>query len=172
MGMDVYGRAPTSKRGEYFREDYVWWHCLATYCKEVAPRVASGCRDWYTNDGDGLDAAASRALAEALEAEIESGRCADVERQGKAAWEATPKTCFNCGGQGVVWKPRPELIPFFSAKARSFRRPIQSSLLIPGRTGQSYRAPPATACGYHSPLRSASRTCGGSRLSCATAAGS
>ena len=81
MGMDVIGRAPTSERGKYFENNSSWWHPLATYCKEIAPEIARGCRHWHTNSGDGLDAAASRALAEALEAEIESGGCLDIERE-------------------------------------------------------------------------------------------
>jgi hypothetical protein len=39
------------------------------------------CRYWHFNDGDGLDAAASRALADALQVEIDSGRCAGIERE-------------------------------------------------------------------------------------------
>jgi hypothetical protein len=59
MGMDVIGRAPTSERGKYFENNSSWWHPLATYCKEVAPEIVSGCRHWHTNDGDGLDAGAT-----------------------------------------------------------------------------------------------------------------
>jgi hypothetical protein len=109
MGMDVIGRAPTSERGKYFENNSSWWHPLATYCKEVAPEIARGCRHWHTNSGDGLDAAASRALAEALEAEIESGRCLDIERQAEAEREAAPKEiCPICHGKGVVWRTRPQ----------------------------------------------------------------
>jgi hypothetical protein len=115
MGMDVIGRAPTSERGKYFDNNISWWHPLASYCNEVAPEIASGCRLWHSNDGDGLDAAASRALAEALEAEIESGRCADIERQAEAAREAAPKeTCPICHGKGVVWRTRRQpIVDFF-----------------------------------------------------------
>lgn len=44
MGMDVFGRAPTSEMGKYFGNNIRWWHPLADYCKEVAPEIASGCR--------------------------------------------------------------------------------------------------------------------------------
>jgi hypothetical protein len=109
MGMDVIGRAPRSERGKYFENNSSWWHPLATYCKEVAPEIARGCRHWHTNSGDGLDAAASPALAEALEAEIESGRCLDIERQAEAEREAAPKEiCPPCHGKGVVWRTRPQ----------------------------------------------------------------
>ena len=35
MGMDVYGIAPTSERGEYFRNNVWWWRPLWDYCCEV-----------------------------------------------------------------------------------------------------------------------------------------
>ena len=37
MGMDVIGLKPTSKEGEYFRNNVWWWGPLADYCMEVAP---------------------------------------------------------------------------------------------------------------------------------------
>jgi hypothetical protein len=72
---------------------------------------------------DGLDAAASRALAEALEAKIESGRCADIERQA----EAPKETCSICHGKGVVWRTRRQPIvdfrPCFACDGHGFHRP-------------------------------------------------
>ena len=62
--MDVVGRAPTSESGKYFGNNNSWWHPLADYCGQVTPKIASACSHWHTNGGDGLDAAASRALAE------------------------------------------------------------------------------------------------------------
>jgi hypothetical protein len=118
--MDVIGRAPTSKRGKYFGNNNIWWHPLASYCKEVAPGIASGCRHWYSNDGDGLDAAASRALAEALKAEIESGRCADIERQAEAARidDGSGMPCLVCDGCGFH---RPSFTtPFSVENVRDF----------------------------------------------------
>jgi hypothetical protein len=61
MGMDVIGTAPTSERGTYFCNNIHWWHPLAIYCQQVAPEIASGCRNWHMNDGDELDADAARA---------------------------------------------------------------------------------------------------------------
>ena len=66
MSMYVVGRAPTSERGKHFGNSIHWWHPLAAFCQHVAPEIASGCKDWHTNDGDGLDADAARALADAL----------------------------------------------------------------------------------------------------------
>ena len=71
MGVDVIGR-----NGGYFGPNWAWWHPLANYCKELAPDIASRCKSWNTNDGDGLNGADSVALADILQNEIDSGRCA------------------------------------------------------------------------------------------------
>jgi hypothetical protein len=79
MGMDVYGRNPTSKEGEYFRNNVWWWRPLAEYCMEVAPEIAARCEGWHYNDGDGLNGLDSGALAEACNgkstaADVSGGR--------------------------------------------------------------------------------------------------
>jgi hypothetical protein len=71
MGVDVHGRS-----GKCFDTNWAWWHQLAAYCKEIAPDIVSRCKHWHTNDGDGLNGADSVALADALQNEIDSGRCA------------------------------------------------------------------------------------------------
>jgi len=81
MGMDVCGKNPTSKEGEYFCNNVWWWHPLAEYACRVAPEVTLDCEYWHTNDGDGLDADGAAALADALDAEIESGRAKGYERK-------------------------------------------------------------------------------------------
>jgi hypothetical protein len=56
MGMDVIGRNPTTKQGKYFCNNIHSWHPLARYICAVAPGVADQCKNWHTNDGDGLNA--------------------------------------------------------------------------------------------------------------------
>jgi hypothetical protein len=51
MGMDVYGTAPTSKTGEYFRNNVWWWSPLANYICGVAPAIANRCPRWHHNEG-------------------------------------------------------------------------------------------------------------------------
>jgi hypothetical protein len=97
MGMDIIGRAPTSMTGKYFRNNIHWWQPLAAYCQKVAPEIAGGCCHWHTNDGDGLDAAASRALANALQVEIDGGRCADIAREAEAAPKEPSPICEGGG---------------------------------------------------------------------------
>ncbi|MDE2105515.1 MAG: hypothetical protein KGL39_50275 [Patescibacteria group bacterium] len=109
MGMDVYGRRPTSETGKYFRNNVWWWRPLAEYVVQTAPALAAKCRHWQSNDGDGLDAADSIALADALQAELDSGRCEAYAKIRAAEIEALPnKRCGLCEGTGIR-KPIPEV---------------------------------------------------------------
>jgi hypothetical protein len=102
MGMDVFGNNPVSEQGEYFRANVWWWSPLANYCREVAPEITARCRYWQTNDGDGLNAADTLALAEILQREIKSGHTATYARMHEAEQELTPnKPCELCEGTGI-----------------------------------------------------------------------
>ena len=76
---------------------------------EVAPRICSRCKLWMSNDGDGLNALAARALAEILQRGIHSGRCAATARIRKARLDALQTQidampnvpCPACNGAGV-----------------------------------------------------------------------
>jgi hypothetical protein len=84
MGMDVYGKNPTSQQGAYFRNNLWWWRPLARYACEVAPEIAKNCEHWQRNLGDGLNEKDSLALADILQNEIDSGRTAAwVEQHNK-----------------------------------------------------------------------------------------
>jgi hypothetical protein len=83
VSMDVYGRRPKSEEGKYFRNNRCAWHPLATYTCEVAPDVTSKCQYWHTNDGDGLNDDDSVKLADALQAEIDSGRSAQYAEKAE-----------------------------------------------------------------------------------------
>ena len=76
MGMDVFGKAPTSRTGEHFLNTIWWWHPLVRYCEDVAPEVTAACDQWRMNDGDGLDAERALMLAARLQEELDSGRTA------------------------------------------------------------------------------------------------
>ena|SRR5262245_36679885 len=88
MGFDLSGRNPSSEAGKYFCNNNAWWHPLAEYCCEVAPRITRTCKYWHSNDGDGLSAIACVALADRLQADIDSGRAARIEARNKAEIEA------------------------------------------------------------------------------------
>jgi hypothetical protein len=102
MGMDIYGSKPSGQRGKYFPTTRYWWGPLADYCITVSPDICAPCKYWYGNDGDGLDAAGSVALADALQKEVDSGRVETYVQQYAAEQELLPdESCSSCFG-GMV----------------------------------------------------------------------
>jgi hypothetical protein len=108
MGFDILGRDPSSVIGTNFGMTYAGWTTLADYMVETVPEIAARCR-WHYNDGDGLNALEAEALADALEAEIASGRClayARVRRAQMVALRAQlaslpDQPCSTCDGRGL-----------------------------------------------------------------------
>jgi hypothetical protein len=78
------------------------------YIEYVAPTsITSKCRHWQSNDGDGLNAANSRKLAEFLQREIDSGRTKAYALVFQSQQEMTPdEVCWLCEGTGTR-KPPP-----------------------------------------------------------------
>lgn len=106
MGMDVYGKAPDAPEGEYFRANVWDWRPLATYVCTVAPEITAHCALWHSNDGDGLDAENSRALAKVLREHIDSGELAATVESYRRAQQALPdEDCDICGGTGYRLEP-------------------------------------------------------------------
>lgn len=100
--MDVYGKHATSEAGRYFRRNVWGWRPLADLILDLCPLEASGCEHWHSNDGDGLDAAGSRRLAEALEQRLEAGHIAEYGKEREAALKALPnEPCRLCHGTGI-----------------------------------------------------------------------
>jgi hypothetical protein len=85
MGFDVYGKAPTAREGEYFRRNVWGWPPLAYLVTTLCPDEAAACQRWYSNDGDGLDAAGAAALAAKLEERRDGGDVAPIAR-GSTLW--------------------------------------------------------------------------------------
>ena len=112
MGMDVSGNNPTDETGEYFRNSiWWWWHPLADYCAAIAPDIASRCQDWHHNDGDGLGSDDSRALADVLQREINSGRCEAYAKIREAELATLPnRLCDYCAGAGELTTQHIKLI--------------------------------------------------------------
>lgn len=102
MGMDVYGKKPTTEEGKYFRNNVWWWRPLADYVCDVAPEIAAGCKHWHSNDGDGLDAEASIRLADVLDKEIAEGRTLSYEKRDASKKAMMPNVrCDLCEGTGT-----------------------------------------------------------------------
>lgn len=85
MGMDVYGKNPTTPEGEYFRNNVWWWHPLWTLCCEVDPDGAGKVAGGHVNDGDGLDKVGSIRLAALLSEWIVDGRL-DAYIKARQEW--------------------------------------------------------------------------------------
>jgi len=106
MGFDIIGCRPSSEVGKYFCNNVWNWRPLAHYCYEIAPDITKHCREWHTNDGDGLDADQALALAARLDAEVRAGCTEQHARRHESVREMMPtKPCWLCGGTGTRKPP-------------------------------------------------------------------
>ncbi|MBB4730513.1 hypothetical protein [Xanthomonas arboricola] len=111
MGMDVYGKAPVSEKGEYFRNNIWWWHPLWRYCEHLAPDLIPENNLGHSNDGWGLNRRKSQALADRLAAALDSGETEQHAQAYKAYLDSLPpEPCRICGGTGHR-APPPETGP-------------------------------------------------------------
>lgn len=102
MGMDVYGQSPTSTTGRYFRNSMGWWAGLAQFLVTCYPTLTAACEYWGSNDGDGLDAPASAALANAIDRDMHSGQVDDYAAEHARMCAGLPDhQCDLCEGTGV-----------------------------------------------------------------------
>jgi hypothetical protein len=102
MGMDVYGKEPSSETGKYFRRNAWRWRPLATMACTLCPKETAGCTYWQSNDGDGLDAAGSRALADSLQDKINQGAVrAYIEIRDAELKGLRDEDCDLCHGTGI-----------------------------------------------------------------------
>lgn len=102
MGMDVFGKHPTSEEGRYFRRSVWGWRPLAQCLTTLAPKETAGCRYWQSNDGDGLDAAGSIRLAAKIKALQGRGMIrAYVKTRNEALDRLPDEPCRFCDGSGV-----------------------------------------------------------------------
>lgn len=106
MGMDVSGKKPRSKTGEYFRNNCWYWRPLWEYCSQVAPELCKTVRYAHTNDGDGLDDQGSLELSKLLFKELDLGNTAKVEKEYQEERDSLPdEDCRICEGTGYRLEP-------------------------------------------------------------------
>ena len=106
MGMDVYGKAPVSEKGEYFRNSVWWWHPLWQYCEQLAPDLITRNNLGHSNDGWGLNRHKSLKLADRLAAALDAGETEQYALQRKLCLESLPpEKCSICDGTGYRVKP-------------------------------------------------------------------
>lgn len=111
MGMDVYGKKPKSEKGKYFRNNLWHWRPLWGYCQHVAPEITAQVKYAQSNDGDGLNAHASKMLAKVLREELAAGRTEQFAKEYQEWQDSLPdKVCWICEGTGKRKKP-PEIGP-------------------------------------------------------------
>lgn len=102
MGMDIYGKDPTTENGKYFRNSIWAWHPLASYIVENHKDLSSGCKSWHTNEGAGLNAEDSRALSEKLLEDVASGVAkAYMLAKHKDIADMAEESCKICEGTGI-----------------------------------------------------------------------
>lgn len=108
MGMDVFGKEPKNKAGEYFRNNIWWWRPLWDYCHHVGGELIDEetFGRGHCNEGVGLDKKKSEALAKLLTEEMRSGRTKKYEREHMKRMKELPKEkCKICDGTGSRQKP-------------------------------------------------------------------
>jgi hypothetical protein len=110
--MDISGKAPTTEEGSYFRNNVWFWRPVAEWIEEKAPELYAKNPYWHSNDGGGLNAKDSLALAEQIEASIADGSMAEYAVIRLAAIATLPREeCKICHGTGIRsdatgWKMR------------------------------------------------------------------
>jgi hypothetical protein len=70
VGMDVYGKNPTSEVGEYFRASVWSWYPILDRVAETGVLPAEMVERMGSNDGAGPDAVLAGVLADALDAMV------------------------------------------------------------------------------------------------------
>jgi hypothetical protein len=101
MGMDIYGNAPRSETGRYFRNNVWWWRPLWEYCENVAADIIPADNLGHSNDGWGLDDAGALALAERLRYATEQGHTRAYAGLYRARLSSlSPEPCDICGATG------------------------------------------------------------------------
>ena len=102
MGMDVIGINPTNERGEYFRNNVWWWRPLADFICNNYGEIASGCEDWHSNSGYGLDAKSSKSLALSLKTDLANGTIENYSKTYNEWRSSLPReACNNCECTGI-----------------------------------------------------------------------
>ena len=102
MGMDVIGKNPKNKKGEYFRNNVWYWRPLATFICDTYPELAEQCEYWGSNDGDGLDEKNSLLLAKAIRLDLANGNITKFENEYNAWRSELPReNCSLCEATGI-----------------------------------------------------------------------
>ena len=155
MGMDVYGKDPSSDQGEYFRNNVWYWRPLWSFCEFASPQVTAKVAHSQFNDGDGLNAEDTLILAKDIQRCIDDGtlnlwandyqhykdslpliECTYCNQTGLRTWEPNSfqndtdqpiiKKCNVCNGEGN-YKHELYSYPFELDNVHNFLKFLESS---------------------------------------------
>ena len=102
MGMDVFGVAPTSEAGEYFRNSVWSWRPLWDFVSESCDLDEDVELSGHFNDGMEIDEFTARRIAKTLFSLLNDGTVATYERAHDVLLKALPdEECKHCNGTGV-----------------------------------------------------------------------
>ena len=102
MGMDVFGKNPANKVGEYFRRNVWGWRPLWDYVMEQHPELGELVKHGYSNDGDGLNKQNSLLLAKKLEDDLQTGSAQKYIQARNERLASLPlEDCKYCEATGV-----------------------------------------------------------------------
>lgn len=107
MGMDVYGKNPSSEEGQYFHNNLWYWRPLWHYCEYISPNVTSKVKYAQSNDGDGLDELDTSVLANDIKKSIEDGTIDIWAKDYLEYQNSLPlEDCTYCESTGLrTWEP-------------------------------------------------------------------
>lgn len=155
MGMDIYGKNPSSEEGSYFRNNIWYWRPLWWFCEHASPKVTAKVSHSQSNDGDGLNAKDTLILAKDIKRCIDDGtlelwaleyqqhkdslplqKCTYCNETGFRTWEPNTfqndtdqpiiKPCNVCKGEGE-YKDDLHSYPFSIDNVHNFLKFLESS---------------------------------------------
>lgn len=102
MGMDVIGKNAVSETGEYFRRNVWGWRPLWQYVEIMHEQFAEKVEYGQTNDGDGLNAEDSQALARRLQKDLDT-KITSLYIKKRNSWLADlpREDCDICNNTGI-----------------------------------------------------------------------
>lgn len=103
MGMDISGKDPSNKRGEYFRSGFFSWPDIMDVISQANDEYDLGfdIQAWSFNDGEGLDTQEEcNQLADAMEKVLNEGGVLEVPENRKV--QNSMLAALSNGGMNVV----------------------------------------------------------------------